>query len=266
VAGHRVVYLDRGEGEPMLLVHGFGADKDNWTFLAANIPDAYRVIALDLPGFGESQRRDDQSYDVRAQVERLLAFADALHLERFHLAGNSMGGAISARFAIEHPDRVRSLFLLDSSGLVAPHPSELDRALAAGQNPLLVTSVDDFDRFLALGFVKPPDIPTFIKRYFAEQAVAHRPFNDKIFADVTRKRDVLASDLPKIAAPTLILWGAQDRIIDVSAAGLFQSAIPGARLSVLEQCGHAPMIEKPKETASDYLDFLASLTPPARAQ
>jgi abhydrolase domain-containing protein 6 len=261
VAGHELVYLDRGAGEPMVMLHGFGGDKDHWTFLAKEIPDAYRVIALDLPGFGESSRLPGESYDVRAQSARLLAFVDALGLKTFHLAGNSMGGNIATRFALDHPERVRSLLLLDAAGVVAPHPSEVAVALAEGRNPLLVETVDDFDRFMNLSFVKPPPIPGFIKGYLAERAVATRPFNDKIFRDTRARPDLLEGELPNVAVPTLIVWGDKDRIIDVSAAAVFQAGIPGARTVLLADCGHAPMIERPAETAEKYLAFVLSLAP-----
>jgi pimeloyl-ACP methyl ester carboxylesterase len=258
-AGHEVAYLDRGSGEPILLLHGFGAEKDNWIFFAREIPDRYRVIAIDLPGFGESSRDAAEHYDVRSQSARLLAFVDALGLPRFHLAGNSMGGNIAARFALDHPERVRSLALIDAGGVVAPHPSEVARAIAAGQSPLVVDSVADFDRIMALLFVKQPPIPGFIKRHLAERALANRDFNQKIFSDLLAAPARLEGELPNLRAPTLVVWGAGDRIIDVSAAGVFAAAIPGAQTAIIAACGHSPMIERPAETAARYLAFLASL-------
>ncbi len=259
--GHDIVYLDRGSGEPMVLVHGFGGDKDNFTLLARHIPDRYRPVVLDLPGFGESARHPGDSYDVRAQAARLREFVDAVGLPRFHLAGNSMGGHIAARFTLEHPERVLSMMLINAAGVTSPHPSEFAQALQRGQNPLLVSSVEDFDRVMALTFVKPPPIPSFLKRYFAERAVATRAFNDKIFGDLGQHPDRLDGELSKLSAPTLVLWGDTDRIIDVSAAQVFAAGIPGAQLAILKDCGHAPMIERPEETAQRYLAFLAALSP-----
>ncbi len=257
--GHDIVYLDRGSGEPMVLVHGFGGDKDNFTLLARHIPDRYRPVVLDLPGFGESSRHPGDSYDIRNQAARLREFVDAVGLARFHLAGNSMGGHLSARFAIEHPERVLSLMLINAAGVTSPHPSEFAVALKSGRNPLLVSTVQDFDRVLALTFVKPPNIPGFLKHYFAERAVTTRAFNDKIFGDLIQHPDPLEGELSRLSAPTLVLWGDTDRIIDVSAANVFASGIHGANLEILKDCGHAPMIERPDETAQRYLAFLAAL-------
>lgn len=259
--GHDLVYLDRGSGEPMLLVHGFGGDKDNFTLLARHIPDRYRPVVLDLPGFGESARHPGDSYDVRTQAARLLDFVDAVALPRFHLAGNSMGGHIAARFAIDHPERVLSVMLINAAGVTSPQPSEFALALKRGQNPLLVATVEDFDRVMALTFVKPPPIPSFLKHYFAERAVVSRAFNDKIFADLRQRPDPLEGELSKLRPSTLVLWGDTDRIIDVSAAQVFAGGIPGAQLAVLKDCGHVPMIERPEETAQRYLTFLGALAP-----
>jgi abhydrolase domain-containing protein 6 len=259
VAGHHVVYLDRGAGEPVLLIHGFGLDKDSWSVFSRFIPNGYRVVVPDLPGFGESTHSDAASYDVRAQAARVLAIADALGLERFHLAGSSLGGNIAARIAIDHPERVRSLLLVDSGGVAAPHPTEFAQALAAGRNELLVATPSDFDRVLRLTFVKPPAIPGFIKRYLAEQAVAHRAFNQKVFGDVLARPDPLEADLARIQAPTLVMWCDRDIITDVSTADVLTAGIRGAQKVLLANCGHLPMLERPEESATLYLKFLTAL-------
>lgn len=258
-AGHAWVYLDRGQGEPVLLIHGFGGDKDNWTLFARALPDRYRVIAVDLPGFGENSRDPAARYDVRTQSERLLAFVDHLGLARFHLVGNSMGGNLSARFAADHPERVRSLALFDASGVKSPTPSEVARAVDAGGSPLVINTPEDFERILKLNFVKPPDVPRFITRYFAQRAFDNRAFNQKIFKDIGAWPARMEGDLMRIKAPTLVLWGDSDRVIDVSAADVYTAGIAGAKKVVLSACGHLPMIERPQETADHYLAFLRAL-------
>ena len=97
VGDHEIVYLEGGHGETILMLHGFAANKDNWTRFAKLISPAYHVVALDLPGFGESTCLEDASYSIADQAKRLTQFADAIGLKKFHIVGNSMGGHIAAR-------------------------------------------------------------------------------------------------------------------------------------------------------------------------
>jgi len=149
IGDHTVYYLEGGEGETILLVHGFGANKDNWNRLAKYLTPSYHVVAVDLPGFGESTKREDSSYSIAAQVERLDKIAEALSLNSFHVAGNSMGGNISGKYAARFPEKVLSLGLFNSGGVATcPERSELSRLLEQGENPLLVETPEDFESFL----------------------------------------------------------------------------------------------------------------------
>src|SRR5688572_28862600 len=115
-AGHRWRYYDGGAGEPVVLVHGFAGMKENWLQLAREL-SSRRVVMPDLPGWGESERRDGEDYRVEAQVDRLAAFLDALSLERVDLVGHSMGGHIAGLFAARHPERVKTLTLVSTAGV-----------------------------------------------------------------------------------------------------------------------------------------------------
>jgi abhydrolase domain-containing protein 6 len=257
VAGHELVYLRGGRGPTALLVHGFAADKDNWTRLATHLTADYDVVALDLPGHGESTRDPDASYDIASQVARLEAFREALELGPLHLAGNSMGGHIATSYTVRYPDAVATLALLNPGGVTSPERSELSLALEAGHNPLLVENVEDYDRLLAFAFVEPPAMPGVVKTYFAERAVENRPFNDKIWGDLHTVPQPLEPVLSEVAAPTLVIWGDSDRVLDPSAAAVFGAGIPGAKVIIMEHIGHAPMIERPEETAALLLEHWA---------
>lgn len=111
-----IAYLEGGKGTPILLLHGFGADKDNWVRMAKHLTKKYRVIAPDLPGFGESFKRAELDYDVTSQVARLSEFADKLGLTQFHIGGNSMGGYIAANYAVTCPEHIECLWLLNPFG------------------------------------------------------------------------------------------------------------------------------------------------------
>jgi pimeloyl-ACP methyl ester carboxylesterase len=255
-AGHRMPYLAGGHGETILLLHGFSADKDNWTRFARHLTANYHVIAPDLPGFGDSDRLADATYDVRSQVSRIAAFVIALELSSFHLAGNSMGGHISVAYAHRYPQQVKTLGLFDSGGVTEPEPSEFRRAIAEGRNLLLVDDIEDFDRMLAFVFVEKPSVPRPVMRYLAEASVKSRAFNDKIAGQLFANPFPLEPILPEIEQPSLVVWGEKDRVIDVSAATVFADAIPDAELIIMPNVGHLPMIERPEESASYYSDFL----------
>jgi len=257
VADHRIPYLEGGQGETILLLHGFSADKDNWTRFAKYLTAKYRVIAPDLPGFGDSDRRDDALYDVRSQVDRIAAFVSALGLASFHLAGNSMGGHISVAYAHTYPHQVKTLGLFDSGGVTEPEPSEFRRALARGRNLLLVDDVADFDRMLAFVFVEKPSVPRPVMRYLAESSVESRAFNDKIAGQLFAHPFALEPVLPEIGQATLVVWGDTDRVIDVSAATVFAESMSNVEVKIMRNVGHVPMIERPQETASYYTDFLS---------
>lgn len=254
---HRVVYLRGGQGPTVLLLHGFSADKDNWTRLAPHL-EGLDLVIPDLPGHGETTRSESASYDIRAQVAWVKTLHDQLGLGPVHLVGNSMGGHISAAYAVAYPEDVASLALVNPGGITSPVESELTQALKKGWNPLLVEDVADYDRLIDFIFVTPPYIPGPVKAFFAEQAVMHRDFNNEIFVDLGRKPYPLEPVLERIGAPTLIVWGDSDRVLHPSGAAVFDGGIPNSRVAMLEDVGHAPMIEQPEETAAILLDFWGS--------
>lgn len=257
VADHEIVYLEGGRGEPILLLHGFGAEKDNWTQFAGYLAPHYRVIVPDLPGFGESTFVDGASYRIADQARRLAAFADALGVRRFHLAGNSMGGQIAGQFAADYPERVLSLVLVDCTGVRAPKMSDLEKAIRRGEpNPLVVASVEEFDYRMTFLFVRQPEIPAFIKRVLVAQARDRRAAHETILAQTTPEVEALEPDLGRIRARTLVVWGDQDRMRDVSCVSVLKAGITGASVVVLPGCGHVPMSERPAETAAHVLAFL----------
>jgi len=256
VDDHRIAYLEGGKGETILLVHGYAAEKDNWTPFARYLTGKYRVICPDLAGFGESSRLLKASYDIQSQVDRLNRFTEVLKLDRFHIVGNSMGGMISGVYGAEYPNKILSLALFAPGGIRSPVKSEFIKLMEKGSQPLLINSIDDYERILKLIFVKVPMIPYPVKKEMTMKAIENRAFNDKILKDMAKKPLFLEPFLPEIKAPTLILWGDADKFTHISSVPILEQDIKRHRTVIMKHCGHAPMLEKPQETADHYLRFL----------
>jgi pimeloyl-ACP methyl ester carboxylesterase len=239
------------------MVHGFAANKDNWSRFAKFITPAYHVVALDLPGFGDSTCLENASYSIADQAKRLAQFANSAGLKKFHIVGNSMGGHIAGRYAVMFPETVLSLGLFDAAGVKSPTPSEMATRLSKGEpNPLIAGSTEEFDRLLKFVFFKPPEIPGFAKKLLVEEAVRHQPSNQRISKQILADMGALEPDLPKIKAHTLVLWGDHDRVLDVSSVKVFEKGLPNGATVIMKDCGHLPMIERPQEAAEHYLAFL----------
>jgi len=256
VDDHRIVYVEGGKGETILLIHGYAGDKDNWMQFARFLTPKYHVVAPDLAGFGESSRLPEAGYDIQLQVARLNRFMEVLKLERCHLVGNSMGGAIAGIYGAQYPQKVISLALFAPAGIKSPEKSELTKMLEKGINPLLISGVDDYERMLKMVFVQVPVIPSPVKKEMAARAIKNRSFNEKIMGDMMKKPLLLESFLSGISAPTLILWGDRDNLIHPSSVPILERGIQNHQTVIMKDCGHIPMLERPAETADHYLRFL----------
>ena len=256
-------YLEGGPAgaATILFVHGFGTDKDSWLLYAREFTRDFRVIAPDLPGFGDSDRHPDRDHSIRAQTERLHTFVTALGLEDFHIAGISMGGHISGLYALSYPELPASLVLMDNAGIDAPGESVLVRAIDTGENPLSASTMDEFEQMIDLITHDPVPIPGIVRRYLFGRAKENFEFNDRVFwrlVDEMRQGEAVLNDrLADIRLPTLIIWGRNDDVIDVSSVDVMTAAIPDVSAVILEDTGHAPTIECPVVAAGHHREFLA---------
>lgn len=254
-------YLEGGNlaGKPLVLVHGFGGDKDNWSFYAPYIKQDYRLIFPDLPGFGENDRSMAPDHSVGAQAARLRDFLTALGIDKCHLGGNSMGGAIALRFALDFPERLLSLTLFNNAGVIGTEESELQQLVGQGESPLVPRTLADIDKLLAFVTHKPRWVPRQFKRVMFGEMKQHEALLDKIFNQIVEDalHGPLNDRLGEIKLPTQIIWGRHDRLLDVTCAVVQHAGIPHSELVIFEDVGHVPMIEKPAETARHHLAFLA---------
>mgnify|MGYP003147420366 CR=1 FL=1 len=254
VDGRTVAYLERpGDGPALVLLHGFGASKDAWISLADALPPGRRLLAPDLSGHGDSPAAAGP-YTTERYAAEVAAWLDAVAPGPVDVAGNSMGGAVAARLALA--GRVRRLILMDPAGITGPEPSGLDSLLARGEVGLIPTTRAEYDRFVELAFSRDPDIPGPARDVLAADNAAREPFLRALFRNLGAEADALRARLGEIAAPTLVIWGGEDRVLSPSAAPIWAEGLPDARLHVLPGVGHAPMMEVPDETAGLVDDFL----------
>jgi pimeloyl-ACP methyl ester carboxylesterase len=254
---HNIAYLEReAKGETIVFLHGFAASKDNWLFVTRRLPKTYRVLAIDMPGYGDSSAFSDQSYSAEQITRRLAKAIDELKLERFHLAGNSLGGYIATLYAAQYPDKVITLGLIDSAGVDSP--SEFFTLLSKGDNPLVFDTEKGFDRLVNFIFYKKPFMPWPAAAASTRKYLRRSAMNKKLWNDIWDNRKDVADILPKLDMPVLLIWGDKDRVLNVSGVEIYKRYLPKAKSHILKDCGHAPMIERPGETATAYLNFLTS--------
>lgn len=253
-------YQGGPDGAPVIvMVHGYTADKTVWPRFARYFLDDYTVIIPDLAGHGEAEFNPDWDYGQQAQAERIVALLDSLGIERAHIIGNSMGGYIAAYFALAFPERSLSAAMVDPAGVISPEPSDMDRLLAQGQNPFEIRSQEDFQRFYPMTMAQPPYLPAMVLDATAQTYMARRERYRQIFKAI-HDEPRLTERLPAMQVPSLLIWGEQDRLIDVSAVSVWRAQLPDVAVVVMPEYGHMPMVEAPAETAEIYRTFLNGLS------
>jgi len=242
--------------ETLVLIHGLGADKDTWVQLSKYLTKTYRVIIPDLPGHGESVQSCSLDYSVEAQSGRIFELLQNLNIKHAHFIGNSMGGAVAIRMAYMWPKIVSSLILIDSYGATKTPSHIYILANRLGSNPMLnINNKSDYKKMLSLAMVKPPYIPEWILDVLAENMSEKAALNKKIYIDSENSND-LTPILSNIIAPSLVIWGKEDKVLHVDNAEMFNQHLPNCTNVVLEKIGHAPMVECPKITSEHILKFL----------
>lgn len=260
--GLRVRYVRKGAGRPLLLVHGIASSLYTWKDVLPGLAARHDVVALDLPGYGGSDQPRDLDAAVYPKV--VAGLAERLGMPAFSLVGHSLGGAVAVMVAAGQPRRVERLVLIDPAGFnlmpkdrpallraAAATPSWLDRfplpasvlKMGLGQvfhDPAVLT-----DERLAeyLAPLRRPGALASSRSMMASAAITPAQFGD---------------EARRVAAPTLVLWGRNDRWIPLRDADRFTAAIPGARKVVVDRCGHLPQEEKPAETLALLNGFLGN--------
>lgn len=259
VDGLSVHYRDQGQGPPLVLLHGTGASLHTWDAWTAALSAHHRVVRMDLPGFGLTGPSRTGDYSVQAYVTFLASFCQRLGLQRFALAGNSLGGQVAWNYALAHPDQVTDLILVDPAGFPVAKPALVFRLARIPVLSGLLTALDPgpmVRRSLREAYGDPHRVTAELRERYRDLAL--REGNRGAFVERAQKVEPdRTATLPHIAARTLILWGDQDRFLPPSDAQRFLHAIPGARLVIYPGIGHVPMEEIGEKSAADVEAFLA---------
>ncbi len=252
-----IAFLERkGEGETIVLVHGFGANKDTWDIFIRYLPEKFHVLVIDLPGHGDSSRHMHVSYDIQYMADALSRTVDTVGVRRFHLAGHSLGGYVAMYYAAGNPGKVVTLGLFASGGILAPKPTAFQRTLEEGKYPMSVDSAESFDRMMGLIFYNKPFIPWPVRSVVLRQTIALNAFEEKMWRDIWKTHPDGQNLLKQLHMPVFLLWGDQDRIMDVSCVKVYRKYLPQAKTAIIKDCGHALIFERPKEAARLYARFL----------
>jgi pimeloyl-ACP methyl ester carboxylesterase len=257
--------LAAGEGDPVVCIHGLGATKASFLPTVAALADRHRVIAMDLPGFGESDKPISAPYDAPYFARAVTALLDRLEIERAHLVGNSMGGRVSIEMGLRAPERIGRIALLSPAlawlrdrrwrwllsaplpklGLIQPAPRAITepivRNLVPGGN----------DGWSAAG------VDEFLRSYLTPRGrVAFYEAARNIYLDEPHGEDGLWQRLAGMQPGCLFVWGRHDQLVPIGFRKHVERALPAARHLELN-CGHVPQMEAPRKTHKAILDFFA---------
>ena len=254
----KITYSDAGSGPVVVLVHGFGSEaRFDWGNVILPLAEQHRVIALDQIGFGGSDK-PFVDYSIQTYVDFLGEFLRTLNIHEFTLAGESLGGWISALYTIE------SLAPENSGFHALPRPQRLILEDAAGMTPLgsaspvpIPGTLADAHGVAIVFHDKSRVTEEFVREAWAMKLKANDGFTERsLWGNPKTAAEVVSSRLGKITLPTLVVWGGSDEIIPLAQGRAYAQGIPGAKLSIIPDCGHGPSIEKPDEFLAAALPFI----------
>lgn len=241
-------YIRKGNGKPLVLIHGIFSSSFVWRKNIDELSKHFDVIAVDLRGYGYSDKPADGRYGREDFRQFVLDFMDAIKVDRAILVGHSWGGGIALDLALQHPDRVEKLILIDSIGY-PPEPSFMEwllRVPGVGRLILAACDKDTFARILKERVFFNPELVTeeevegWMRPYYvrgtAQAALELRNYHLD-----------MAEEIRNISQPTLIIWGKEDKALPAEMAERFRQDIKNSVLQIIPNCGHNPQEEKPEE-------------------
>jgi 4,5:9,10-diseco-3-hydroxy-5,9,17-trioxoandrosta-1(10),2-diene-4-oate hydrolase len=266
INGANVRYRTCGDGRPVVLIHGLGASIEYWAANMAPLSQHYRVFALDLLGFGRSDKTlTDVSLEFMGRF--VAGFLDVHDLDRVSLVGNSMGGLIALQTATQFPDRIHKLVLVDNAGFGRQVHWVLRLMSLPGVGELAYRPGLRGMRWIARGIFYDPDqapadwlelMVDLARQPGARQAfLAALRYGVNLWGVKPEIMGAVRNGLTRLTAPTLIIWGRQDQVLLLGHGLAGLKLIPGSQLHVWDQCGHVPHMEKADEFNRLVITFLA---------
>lgn len=259
VDGVRLHYVEAGEGPPLLLLHGLNGSTFSFRLLMPYLALHFRTIALDLKGFGYSDRPPDGDYSLGEQARLVAGFLDALAIDKAFVLGHSLGGAVAMRLALGYPERVERLILVS-----AADDSELRRGLRSARLirpvlPVVAAFTLQNQRFRRVSLRSACYDPAFVTPELMEGYLAPTRIRGHLRAlgslMVDRRLDA-PLDVTAMTQPTLIIWGTADRWMPFVHGERLRSLIRGASLVLVEKAGHLVLEEQPEECSRAIIGFL----------
>jgi len=258
VDGTRVRYVDAGDGPVVVLLHGFASSIENWVKVMPELTKSYRVIALDLRGFGWTDR-PETDYSPEAQAKLVAALLDERGVTgKVSIVAHSWGSSVALAFALAQPERVERLALYDAWVYDNQLPSMFHMARAPGIGEMLFGLFYDqrADERITQAFYDPE----FISEALVEdvERAFDRPGTRAAALSTVRGMDFtrMESKYPSVKVPTLLLWGREDLVTPVSIGERLLRSLPQSKLVVYPRCGHFPMLEAASESTRDLREFL----------
>lgn len=249
----------------LVLLHGFGGDVNHWLRLAPYLTGEYRLIIPDLPGFGDTPFPEPDSSgkgapgNMAAQAERVMAFLDALGIQEFTVAGNSMGAYLAAVVAEKYPQRVNMLWMMNPGGVHRAELTEVLQLIAdGGPNWLIPEDIAAFNRLRERVFIRQPLLPKPVARSIVRRCLARKGLFTRLFEELAFDSEPLDDLAARISCPTLLIWGDQDQILHPSACAILAQELPDCHSIMMENMGHCPMLESPDVCARDFQAFVKS--------
>jgi pimeloyl-ACP methyl ester carboxylesterase len=263
INGMQVHYRDEGKGFPIVLVHGTASSLHTWNDWTTALTKDHRVIRMDLPAFGLTGPNKDANYSIEAYTKFLHQFLSKIKLDKFYLAGNSLGGNIAWNYAAEYPEKVEKLILVDASGLPTnkPQPAIFKMAKTPVLNSLFLYVTPKFfiKKNMEQVYADKTKITDDLVTRYHKMAlrVGNRlAFIDRAKTDFKLGEKSNLEKLRSIQTPTLLIWGAKDTWIPLDNGKRMDRFLSNSKLVVLENSGHVPMEENPKESFDVLSSFL----------